>query len=129
MPRIPSLGARHLRAGPQPPMASLDPGRRWDSGRGRVHGLSGNVGAAPSGASGDGGVHPDRALTDIRSNDVLLDAQVQQLSCDHEPLDLARSLADLGELGIAQVALDPVLLDVAVSAVDLDRGIRDAAAD
>ncbi len=31
--------------------------------RGRVHGLSGNLGAASSGAAGDGGVHPDRTLT------------------------------------------------------------------
>ena len=52
------------------------------------------------------------------------DAQVQQLASDHEPLDLARPLPDLGQLGVAQVALDLVLGDVAVAAVDLDRGVR-----
>ena len=54
------------------------------------------------------------------------DAQAEDPAGDHEPLDLARPLADLGQLGVAQVALDLVLLDVAVAAVDLDRGVGDA---
>src|SRR5262249_37256482 len=40
---------------------------------------------------------------------------------DHEPLDLARALVDLGDLGVAVVALDRELLRVAVAAEDLDR--------
>ena len=54
------------------------------------------------------------------------DPQAQDLARDHEALDLAGALADLGELGVAQVALDRVLGHVAVAAVDLDRGIRHA---
>ena len=52
------------------------------------------------------------------------DPQPQDPARDHEPLDLARPLPDLGELRVAQEALDLVLLDVAVAAVDLDRGVR-----
>jgi len=44
---------------------------------------------------------------------------------DYEPLDLARPLADLGELGIPEEPLDRVLGHVAIAAVDLDRGVRD----
>src|SRR4051794_26610917 len=40
---------------------------------------------------------------------------------DHEALDLARSLVDLGDLRVAVVALDGELLRVAVAAEDLDR--------
>src|SRR5947208_12796135 len=40
---------------------------------------------------------------------------------DHEPLDLARPLVDLGDLRVAVVALDRELLRVAVAAEDLDR--------
>ena len=59
----------------------------------------------------------------------LLDAEVQHLPADHQPLDLAGALADLGQLGVAQVALDLVLLDVAVAAVDLDRVVGGALGD
>src|SRR4051812_37859280 len=40
---------------------------------------------------------------------------------DHEPLDLGRALVDLGDLGVAVVALGRELLGVAVAAEDLDR--------
>src|SRR3954470_15419598 len=40
---------------------------------------------------------------------------------DHEPLDLRRPLVDLGDLGVAVVALGRELLRVAVAAEDLDR--------
>src|SRR4051794_19038992 len=40
---------------------------------------------------------------------------------DHEPLDLARALVDLGDLGVAVVALGRELLRVAVAAQHLDR--------
>src|SRR5437764_3891389 len=40
---------------------------------------------------------------------------------DHEPLDLARALVDLGDLGVAVIALGRELLRVAVTAEDLDR--------
>ena len=48
---------------------------------------------------------------------------IQAAPRDDEPLDLARPLSDLGQLGVAQVALDRVLGHVAVAAVDLDRGM------
>src|SRR3954447_7434633 len=48
---------------------------------------------------------------------------------DHEPLDLARALVDLGDLGVAVVALGRELLRVAVAAEDLDRLARLAARD
>src|SRR4029453_19008772 len=40
---------------------------------------------------------------------------------DHEALDLARALIDLGDLRVAVVPLDRELLRVAVAAEDLDR--------
>src|SRR5512145_1120415 len=39
---------------------------------------------------------------------------------DDEPLDLRGALVDLRDLGVAEMALRGVLLDVAVPAVDLD---------
>src|SRR5262245_6000930 len=47
--------------------------------------------------------------------------QSENRARDHEPLDLARALVDLGDLGVAVVALDRELLRVAVAAEDLDR--------
>src|SRR4051794_19008736 len=49
----------------------------------------------------------------------------EQLSCDHEPLDLRRALVDLVELRVAHQLLDRVLLHVAVAAEDLHRVGRD----
>src|SRR5437764_6905631 len=43
---------------------------------------------------------------------------------DHEPLDLARPLVDLGDLRVAVVALDRKFLRVPVAAEDLDRLAR-----
>src|SRR6478672_9030887 len=40
---------------------------------------------------------------------------------DHHLLDLAGPLVDLGDAGVAEVALDVVFLGVAVAAVDLQR--------
>src|SRR3954468_10089929 len=48
----------------------------------------------------------------------------QERPRDHEPLDLRRPLVDLGDLGIAVVALGRELLRVAVAAEDLDRLAR-----
>src|SRR6478736_1413614 len=45
----------------------------------------------------------------------------EQRAGDHEPLDLARSLVDLGDLRVAVVALDRELLRIPVAAEDLDR--------
>src|SRR4051794_19886328 len=45
----------------------------------------------------------------------------QQGACDHEALDLARAFVDLGDLGVAVVALGREVLGVAVAAEDLDR--------
>src|ERR687895_875206 len=43
------------------------------------------------------------------------------LARDHQSLNLRRSLVDLEQLGVAHELLHRVLLDVAVSAEDLDR--------
>src|SRR4051795_4017664 len=53
----------------------------------------------------------------------------QQRPRDHEPLDLARALVDLGHLRVAVVALGRELLRVAVAAEDLDRLARPLARD
>src|SRR4051794_41201703 len=45
----------------------------------------------------------------------------QQATGNHQPLDLAGALVELGDLGVAVVALDGELLRVAVAAEDLDR--------
>src|SRR5260370_24929327 len=45
---------------------------------------------------------------------------------DHHLLDLAGALVDLGNTGVAEVALDVVLARVAVAAVDLQRLVGDA---
>ena len=45
---------------------------------------------------------------------------------DDQALDLARPLADLGQLRVAHEALDRIVGRVAVAAVDLDRGVRGA---
>src|SRR6185437_6985396 len=50
--------------------------------------------------------------------------QPEDRAGDDEPLDLARSLVDLGDLRVAVVALDRELLRVAVAAEDLDRLAR-----
>src|SRR5437868_9641415 len=47
--------------------------------------------------------------------------QPEDLARDHEPLDLARALVDLGDLRVAVVALDRELLRVAVAPEHLDR--------
>src|SRR4051794_32115456 len=51
----------------------------------------------------------------------------QQRPRDHQPLDLRGPLVDLGDLGVAVVALGRELLRVAVAAEDLDRLARLAA--
>ena len=53
----------------------------------------------------------------------------QQRAGDDQPLDLARALVDLGDLGVAVVALGGELLRIAVAAEDLDRLARLAARD
>src|SRR4051794_1823486 len=57
------------------------------------------------------------------------DPEAQDLAGDDEPLDLAGALADLGQLGVPQVALDRILGHVAVAAVDLDGRVRHPRAD
>src|SRR5262245_27551434 len=47
----------------------------------------------------------------------------EDLARDHHLLDLVGPLADLGQLGVAQVALDVELARVAVSPVDLHGGV------
>src|SRR5262249_33360955 len=46
--------------------------------------------------------------------------QPEDRACDHETLDLARPFIDLGDLRIAEVALDRELLRKTVAAEDLD---------
>ena len=48
-------------------------------------------------------------------------AVAEDLPRDDQPVDLARALVDLGDARVAEVALDRVLLGVAVAAVDLER--------
>src|SRR5204862_6524792 len=48
-------------------------------------------------------------------------AEGEDRAGDHEPLDLARALVDLRDLGVAVEALHRELLRVAVAAEDLDR--------
>src|SRR3990172_8166474 len=48
-------------------------------------------------------------------------SRAQQLPRNHEPLDLARPLADFAQLRVAEHPLDRVVLDVSVAPVDLDR--------
>src|SRR3954452_16181120 len=57
--------------------------------------------------------------------------RLPERACDHETLDLVRALVDLRDLGVAHVAFDRVLVDVAVAAEHLDgldrhvhRGVR-----
>src|SRR5437588_12349974 len=47
--------------------------------------------------------------------------QAEDRARDHEALDLARPLVDLGDLRVSVVALDRKLLRVAVAAENLDR--------
>src|SRR5271156_6593949 len=56
----------------------------------------------------------------------LLGRRAQELARDHHLLDLVGPLADLGQLGVAQVALDVELAGVAVAAVDLHGGVAGA---
>ena len=53
----------------------------------------------------------------------------EQRAGDDQALDLAGALVDLGDLGVAVVALDRELLGVAVAAEDLDRLAGDLAGD
>ena len=53
-------------------------------------------------------------------------ALLQDLARDDHLLHLVGALADLGQLGVAQVALDVELARVAVAAVDLDGGVAGA---
>src|SRR5450631_325712 len=62
--------------------------------------------------------------TGLRS--ALLGRRAQELARDHHLLDLVGPLADLGELGVTQVALDVELARVAVAAVDLDGRVAGA---
>src|SRR3954469_20118718 len=59
----------------------------------------------------------------------LLDPEVEDPAGDHEALDVARALADLGELRVAKEAPDRVVLDVAVAAVEQQRRGRRSAGD
>src|SRR6185295_19117593 len=44
-----------------------------------------------------------------------------EVACDEQALDLAGAFVDLRDAGVAVVALDGIVLEVAVAAVDLDR--------
>src|SRR2546426_595477 len=48
-----------------------------------------------------------------------------QISSDHDPLDLARTLVDPRHPDVAERALDREVADVAVAAVDLQRDVAD----
>src|SRR5690242_15417009 len=53
------------------------------------------------------------------------DAVLEQRARDDEALDFARAFVDLHDARVAVIALDRILLHVAVAAVDLDRLVRD----
>src|SRR3954447_16472955 len=55
--------------------------------------------------------------------------QAENRASDHEPLDLARALVDLRDLRVAVVALDRIVLRVAVAPEHLNRLARLAARD
>src|SRR4051794_5777317 len=63
----------------------------------------------------------------VPAGDLVPGSFAQQRAGDDEPLDLAGALVDLGDLGVAVVALDRELLGVAVAAEDLDRLAGDLA--
>src|SRR6185437_7809014 len=52
-------------------------------------------------------------------------AQTRLRPRDHQPLDLAGALVDLGDLGVAEVALQRHLLGITHAAVDLHRLVAD----
>src|SRR5260221_9005054 len=100
-------------------------------GRERIGRVSGDGGGTaprtiPRRRSGSGGVarrsrdipRPARPALD-------LDPVPEQAARDHQPLDLAGAFVDLHHPGVAVVALDRVLLHVAVAAVDLNRLVGD----
>ena len=60
-------------------------------------------------AAGDGGNGSDGGGGPGGQPRAQTDPQAEDLAGDDEPLDLARPLADLGQLGVAQEALDRVL--------------------
>src|SRR5439155_22064524 len=62
----------------------------------------------------------NRRPSALRERSLLL-PQAEDRTREHEPLDLARPLVDLGDLRVAVVPLDRELLRVAVAAQDLDR--------
>src|SRR5215470_15419008 len=61
----------------------------------------------------------------LPASELDLHAILEQAARDHEALDLARAFVDLHDARVAVVALDGVLLHVAVAAVDLYRLVRD----
>ena len=73
----------------------------------------------------DGGTDPQtrprERLQPRQRNSITAHCFTEQGTSDDEPLDLARALVDLGDLGVAVVALRRELLGVAVAAEDLDR--------
>src|SRR5262249_20302258 len=72
-----------------------------------------------------------RSLAVMRSTRIVgvMLAALHQMVRDHQALDLTGALVDLGDLGIAKVALHRELGDVAVAAEDLDRLARGAVGD
>src|SRR5687768_18236854 len=51
---------------------------------------------------------------------------LEQVPCDHDPLDLRGALPDLADLGVPHHALDRVILGVPIAAVHLNRLDRGA---
>src|SRR5581483_2722719 len=60
----------------------------------------------------------------IFSAALVIDSALQQLPRDHQALDLAGAFADGAQLGVAIKLFDRIILDEAVSAVNLDSFIR-----
>ena len=63
-----------------------------------------------------------------RSSSVLRSQLVLDSPSDHEPLDLAGALVDLGDSSVADMSFGVVLFDVPVTTVNLQRLVTDASA-
>src|SRR4051812_35031837 len=91
-------------------------------------GRPGGASSAPRWSSGVASAE-GAALSARRGRSAFARDLAEQRPRDHEPLDLARALVDLGHLRVAVVALGRELLRVAVAAEDLDRLPRPLARD
>jgi len=128
--------------GGQGPGAARDPGRPRGAVGGQGPGAAKGGRGRPGTRGGQGGPWAADTAADTAARDpgrprgtvggrirprtaALDDAQAEDLAGDDEALDLAGPFPDLGQLGVAEVALDWEFGDVPVAAVDLDGVVGD----